>query len=168
MAGVKLDSRGWLEQPINDRIRQLRLAAAGLSDKRVSEITRWVQIEPLSLAEVDEATRRQIRRGERLRAVLTQPANQPVSLASEAMVLLAAGQGFLDGVALSDVSSFEQQLLGRVEDMEPDLVRELDRTGELTSEMQDRLDAILVEFTGVRSGSQREADAPSDVAAAIA
>ncbi len=52
------DTRMWLEQPVNDRIRQLRLAAAGLSEKRVSEITRWVQIEPLSLAEVDEATGR--------------------------------------------------------------------------------------------------------------
>jgi len=62
-------------------------------------------------AEVDEATRRQIRRGERLRAVLTQPANQPVSLASEALVLFAAGQGLLDSVALSDVPSVEQQLL---------------------------------------------------------
>jgi ABC-2 type transport system permease protein len=50
------DARRWLEQPINDRIRQLRLAAAGLSVEKVSQITRWVWLEPLSLVEVDETT----------------------------------------------------------------------------------------------------------------
>jgi len=50
------DARRWLAQPINDRIRSLRLAAAGLSEEAVARITRWVPVEPLGLVELDEAT----------------------------------------------------------------------------------------------------------------
>ena len=90
-------------------------------------------------AEVDEATQRQIRRGERLRAVLTQPAHQPLSVAAQVLVLLAATEGVLDDVALKDVSTFESGLLDHFEAEHPGLLHQVNRSGELPTGMREVL-----------------------------
>ena len=48
--------RRWLGKPINDRIQSLRLAESGLDEEKVKEATRWVNIQTLGLASVDETT----------------------------------------------------------------------------------------------------------------
>jgi len=90
-------------------------------------------------AEVDEATQRQIRRGERLRAVLTQPAHQPLPLAAQVVVLLAATEGYLDDVALADVPAFESRLLDHFETERPGLLHQINRSGELPAEKRETL-----------------------------
>ncbi len=96
-------------------------------------------------AEVDEATQRQIRRGERLRAVLTQPAHQPLSLASQVVVLLAATEGILDGIALEDVPAFEGGLLARFEAEHPESYYQINRSGELPTEMREALAEAMIQ-----------------------
>jgi F-type H+-transporting ATPase subunit alpha len=90
-------------------------------------------------AEVDEATQRQIRRGERLRAVLTQPAHRPLLLAAQVVVLLAATEGYLDDVALADVPAFENRLLAHIEAEHPGLLHQINRSGELPTGMREAL-----------------------------
>jgi len=90
-------------------------------------------------ADVDEATQRQIRRGERLRAVLRQPPHRPLSLASQVVVLLAATEGYLDDVALQDVPAFESGLLARFEVEHPGSHYQINRSGELSAEMREVL-----------------------------
>jgi len=50
------DARKWIAQPINNHIRGLRLAEAGLDRATVDELTRWIPAEGLGLLTVDEAT----------------------------------------------------------------------------------------------------------------
>jgi len=50
------DARKWIAQPINNHIRSLRLAEAGLDEASVSELTRWIPAEGLGLLSVDDAT----------------------------------------------------------------------------------------------------------------
>ncbi len=109
-------------------------------------------------AEVDEATQLQIRHGERLRTLLTQPPNRPLSLAAEIITLFAAGQRLLDGVELSDVRAFERNLLLYVRAKQPDMYHELDRTGEWTDETRRALRTTFADYLIVRAGS-RLADA---------
>ncbi len=90
-------------------------------------------------AEVDEATQRQIRRGKRLRAVLTQPAHQPLSLAAQVVVLLAATEGYLDDVVLKDAPAFESGLLARFEAQHPGSYHQINRSGKLPTEMREAL-----------------------------
>jgi F-type H+-transporting ATPase subunit alpha len=90
-------------------------------------------------AEVDEATQRQIRRGERLRAVLTQPAHRPLLLAAQVVALLAATEGYLDDVALQDVPAFESGLLAHIEAEHPGLLHQINRSGELPTGMREAL-----------------------------
>jgi len=96
--------------------------------------------------EVDEATQRQIRRGEHLRAVLRQPAHQPLSLAAQVVVLLAATEGVLDDVALKDVPAFESGLLARFEAEHAGLCHQINSTGELSEETREILTTIIADY----------------------
>jgi len=61
--------------------------------------------------ELDKATRDQLARGERVRAILTQPQYEPIPVAHQVVVIYAAGQGYLDDVPIEQVHNFEKLLL---------------------------------------------------------
>ena len=61
--------------------------------------------------ELDKATRDQLARGERVRAILTQPQYEPIPVAHQVVVIYAAGQGYLDDVPIEQVHDFERLLL---------------------------------------------------------
>ena len=61
--------------------------------------------------ELDKATREQLARGERVRAILTQSQFEPLPVAQQVVVIYAAGQGYLDAVPIAEVRRFEALLL---------------------------------------------------------
>ena len=95
--------------------------------------------------EVDETTQRQIQRGRRLRAVLTQPAHQPLPLAAQVTVLLAATEGHLDDVPDEHIVTFERDLLAHIEATHPEINQRINRDGELTAEMRDLLSETIID-----------------------
>lgn len=96
------------------------------------EVARFARIG----AEVDEATQHQIQRGLHLQTALTQPANRPLPLALQIVLLLAVTEGHLDDVPLEELRAFERDLSERVKKEHPALVGQLERTGALTVEMR--------------------------------
>jgi F-type H+-transporting ATPase subunit alpha len=108
-------------------------------------------------AEVDQATRRQIEHGRRLRAALKQPVHQPLALSSQIVMLLAATEGVLDQIPVEDVPIFERELLDLVQRQEPELVQELDRTGKLPAETRQALMSVIHSHS--TQWSQRRAEA---------
>jgi ABC-2 type transport system permease protein len=50
------DLRGWIVWPINNHLRQLRLADAGVDESAVKDLFVWVNAEALGLVSVDEKT----------------------------------------------------------------------------------------------------------------
>jgi len=96
--------------------------------------------------EVDEATRRQIQRGERLRAVLRQPAHQPLSLAAQVVVLLAVTEGYLDDIAPEKVPAFESGLQDRFKAEHPGILSQINRSGGLTDETREVLTEAIAEY----------------------
>ncbi len=96
------------------------------------EVARFARIG----AEVDETTQRQIRHGQRLQTVLTQPAQAPLSLAEQVVTLLAATGGFLDDLRIEEIPDFERGLLAYVWAEHPIMAAQLNRTGELTEDVR--------------------------------
>ena len=103
------------------------------------EVARFARIG----TEVDEATQQQIRRGERLQRVLTQPVHQPLSLAEQVVMLLAATEGYLDAVPLAKVRDFEDKVLARAKRTIPTTISALNRTGELKPESRQEIIDML-------------------------
>jgi F-type H+-transporting ATPase subunit alpha len=115
--------------------------------------------------EVDEATRRQIRRGQRLRAALTQPVHQPLPLASQVAILHAATEGHLDDLMPEAVPAFESGLLAHLEAEHPGLLRQLNRGGDLTDEIRGVLlestaNHQATDLTGADPGAATEGETP--------
>jgi F-type H+-transporting ATPase subunit alpha len=99
--------------------------------------------------EVDEATRRQIQRGQRLQKALTQPPHQPRTLAAQILILLAVAEGVLDDVEAEQVMAFEEQVVSMFEKKHPGLYAQLDREGELTDEMRAAFAGVISEVRRV-------------------
>jgi len=59
---------------------------------------------------LDDATKRLVDRGEKLTRLLVQPRYSPISITDQAIFLYAALNGFLEGIPVSYVLSFETQL----------------------------------------------------------
>ncbi|MCR4405799.1 MAG: F0F1 ATP synthase subunit alpha [Anaerolineae bacterium] len=125
--------------------RHLRLELA-----QFEEVARFARFG----TEVDEATQRQIRRGERLRTVLKQPPQQPLSIAAQVIILLAAIEGFLDDIPPEDVPAFERGLLSRFQAEHPGLYHHIDRSGELDEKTREILLAMLAEYHATWSGGK--------------
>jgi ABC-2 type transport system permease protein len=88
--GAALDDiRGWLRGAINPRLRDLRLADAGLTEEQVPDLFRWDQVEPMSLVSADEQTGKikQARRHNEAEAVV---GPMVLALVMYLMILMAA------------------------------------------------------------------------------
>src|SRR3990167_8728619 len=98
------------------------------------------------LSDLDEATRKQLERGQRITEVMKQKQYAPLSVAEMATILFAADQGYLDDVPLNRIAMFEQELLSALHANYKDFVNELTKTGEYNDEVQQTLRTILESF----------------------
>ena len=60
-------------------------------------------------SDLDQATKNQLLRGEKLTEVLKQPQYQPLSVAEQVSILFAANEGILDDVETTDISRFKKE-----------------------------------------------------------
>jgi F-type H+-transporting ATPase subunit alpha len=100
-------------------------------------------------AEVDEATLKQLRRGERELAILKQDAHAPLPLEREVVILFAAVNGFLDEVPIERLRLFEERLYAFVQDTHPEIFGALRETLDLPVGAEARLVSALNEFQTV-------------------
>jgi F-type H+-transporting ATPase subunit alpha len=95
--------------------------------------------------ELDRETRRQLARGERVRAILTQPQFEPMPVAHQVAVIYAAGQGYLDEVPIEQVRRFERQSIVFLQQQCSGLLAEL-AAGHWTSNLEADLQHALQRF----------------------
>jgi len=95
--------------------------------------------------EVDAATQRRIERGKRIQKLLTQPPNQPLPLAEQVVVLLAAKEHLMERVPVNDISAFETFILDIVKEECPELLDRISRSGKLPDELCGRITDVLKE-----------------------
>ena len=129
------------------------------SDLRL-ELTQYEEVERFSRfgTEVDEATRQQIRRGERWRRVLTQPPHEPRSAGAQILILWAASEGYLDDVRLDDILAFERGFVQYVREEYPTLTPPLDRGAESIEGIDESLTEAVEAFR--RRWFEREGSEP--------
>lgn len=106
--------------------------------------------------EVDEATQRQIRRGERLQRLLTQAAHRPLSLAAQIVMLEAVAGGYLDDVSIDALATFERALIAYFEAEHLALFSQLARAEELPDDVRVALNQAIEDFRATWFG-KREA-----------
>jgi F-type H+-transporting ATPase subunit alpha len=97
-------------------------------------------------SDLDEATRKQLQRGERVTELMKQVQYAPLSIGQMAVSLFAANEGFLDDVEVNKVVDFEHSLQTYMKTSKADLVEKIDATGDYDQEIADSLRAALEDF----------------------
>jgi F-type H+/Na+-transporting ATPase subunit alpha len=87
--------------------------------------------------------RDQLRRGERIRAILRQPQNAPLRLADEVALLLAVQSGLLDPLSLDAVATFRDKLPEHLYQEVGDALRAISETGDLNETARAALMAAM-------------------------
>jgi F-type H+-transporting ATPase subunit alpha len=97
-------------------------------------------------SDLDEATRKQLERGERVTELMKQPQYSPMSVAEMAVSLFAANEGYLDDVEASKVVDFESALQGYMKSNKSDLLDKMNETGDYNDEIEEALHSALKDF----------------------
>jgi F-type H+-transporting ATPase subunit alpha len=90
-------------------------------------------------SEMDKATQDQITRGERVVEILKQGQYQPLSLGEQIMIIYAGVNGMLDDLSVEQVRVFEAGFFKFVKAAHPAIEKEIQTTGDLTTETADKL-----------------------------
>ncbi|MDR3478133.1 MAG: F0F1 ATP synthase subunit alpha [Gammaproteobacteria bacterium] len=97
-------------------------------------------------SDLDEATRKQLERGQRIMEVMKQKQYSPLSVAEMAVTLFAVDQGLLDDVPLSKIAEFDHGLLVEIRNSSPDLLEKINKTGDYNDEIVKALKAAVESF----------------------
>lgn len=98
------------------------------------------------LSDLDEATRKQLERGQRITEIMKQKQYQPLSVAEMGLILFAADRGFLDDIVLNKLASFEHELLIQFRAQQPELIARINSTGAWDDDIEKTLHRLLETF----------------------
>ena len=82
-------------------------------------------------SDLDEATRRQLERGQRIMEVLKQPQYSPLSVAHQAVTLYAVDRGHMDDVELERVGDFTNALMAYMDSSRSSLIDQVNAAPEV-------------------------------------
>jgi len=97
-------------------------------------------------SDLDQHTRKQLERGERVMELMKQGQYQPLGVGLMAFSLFAANEGYLDDLETKKVVDFEAALHDYVKSQHADLVAKLDETGKYDDEVDAALRKALDDF----------------------
>ena len=95
-------------------------------------------------SDLDEATKRQIDRGQRLTELLKQPQYMPASIWEQVASIFAVSQGFFDEVKVEKIKDAQTSLLTRLWTDHKDEMRELDKGGKPTDEVNATIEKVAI------------------------
>jgi F-type H+-transporting ATPase subunit alpha len=97
-------------------------------------------------SDLDEATRKQLERGQRVTELMKQKQYSPMSVAAMAVTLFAVDRGFLDDVELEKIGNFEEALQTYMHSEQAELMARINETGEFSDEIEAGLKAAVEAF----------------------
>jgi F-type H+-transporting ATPase subunit alpha len=97
-------------------------------------------------SDLDESTRKQIERGQRVTELMKQNQYSPMSVAEMGISLYAANAGFLDELEVSKVLDFESALLSYMKSEHADFLAEINNTGDYSKEIEEGIQSAIETF----------------------
>ncbi len=97
-------------------------------------------------SDLDESTRKQLERGQRVTELMKQKQYSPLSVAEQAVSLFAANNGFLDDVELKKIGSFEAALHSYMKADQKAVMDKINQTGDYNDDIANTLRAAITTF----------------------
>jgi len=102
-------------------------------------------------SDLDEATQRQLNRGERLVELLKQAQYTPLDVIDQVIPIFAATKGYLDSVPVNKIGQAEKELIEYLRARKPELVSSLTEKQALDDQITKDLSASIKEFLSSNS-----------------
>jgi len=151
---TKLFNQG-IRPALNAELSVSRVGGAAQT-KAVKKMTRALRLELAQYhellafaqfgAELDEVSNRQLERGKRAVELLKQPQYVTFSFVDQALILLFLKEGFLDNIAVNQVSHFALQCVSYIKSVYPDIYNTILKTEDISDDIQKQIHAIAAEF----------------------
>ena len=102
-------------------------------------------------SDLDEQTRKQLERGERVMELMKQTQYSPLNISSMGLVLFAANEGYLDNVEVSKIKDFEKALLGFANSEYSEFMKEIEDSGDYNDDIGSTLKELLEKFVSTQT-----------------
>ena len=97
-------------------------------------------------SDLDEATRKQLERGQRATELMKQKQYSPLSVSEMALSLFAVNEGYLDDVEVAKISDYESALHDYARSNESELLENINKTGVYNDDIEAALKKICDDF----------------------
>ncbi len=114
------------------------------------ELAQFAELEAFSqfASDLDQATQKQLARGQRLRELLKQPQSSPLSLEDQIAIIYAGTNGYLDNVEVDQVKTFLKNLRDDLANNKPKYGEIVQSTQKFTDEAETILKETISELIG--------------------
>jgi F-type H+-transporting ATPase subunit alpha len=102
-------------------------------------------------SDLDENTRKQLERGQRVTELMKQNQYSPMSVAQMAVSLFAANEGFLDNIEVNKILTFEAALQLYMKTEQSELMDKINATGDFNDEIKQGLQTAIETFIKTHS-----------------
>jgi len=102
-------------------------------------------------SDLDESTRKQLERGQRVVEIMKQKQYAPLSIAHMALSLFVVDRGYLDQVKINKTVEFEQGLHKFAEADYAEVLAHINATGDYNEQIEAQLKEIIEKYTAVSS-----------------
>ena len=97
-------------------------------------------------SELDDSTRKQLDRGERVMELMKQKQYHPLTIAEMAFSLFAADKGYLDDIPSDRVTNFEAELHDFVKEKHKKLFQKINKNGDYNDDIAKEMEKVLEEL----------------------
>lgn len=97
-------------------------------------------------SDLDEQTRKQLERGERVMELMKQPQYTPLTIADMAVSLYAVDKGYMDDVEVGKIVDFEKAMHDFMRSQHSDLLDKINSTGDYGDEIESALQKAVEDF----------------------
>ena len=102
-------------------------------------------------SDLDEQTRKQLERGERVMELMKQTQYSPLNISSMGLVLYAANEGYLDEVEVNKIKDFEKALLGFATSEYSEFMEGIEKSGDYNDDIGATLKELLDKFVSTQT-----------------
>jgi F-type H+-transporting ATPase subunit alpha len=119
------------------------------------ELAQFAELEAFSqfASDLDEATQKQLARGTRLRELLKQPQNSPLSVAQQVALIYTGINGYLDDLEVGSVKNYCASLLKFLASSQKPYIEIVTSTNQFTEEAETSLKEAIRESKALFSKS---------------
>ena len=97
-------------------------------------------------SDLDESSRKQLERGQKMVEVLKQPPYSPLPVENQVVIIFTGAKGYLDDVATANVTKFEAELYPYIEAKYPEIFEQIRTKKVLDKEVEEILHKALKDF----------------------